>query len=876
MDKEQILAHIKRRSSNDGAGLLAGLGGRGFREVFRAVQTAANGLRRPFSLCELRLTAIDRQWLCSWPAQVSAAALEAALRDEGWDEGVVPFEAVGLLLLLVATEVGRQFAVSGEIWPVLYERFSRQAAGVIFAGKHPRQVVREAIEAACRRLGLRHAFGIEGTQAYYLTIYLQFGFGQQSLAKLPLWMESGQSRPRSVELLLNSSGEFQVLWKALEAWVAGRAGPHETEVIRSSPFIPEEWILVLGTGSVPVLQQGFCFCWEGGSIPELLVDLGRLYPDCEDNTYLVTRLDEQQLVTRENGKFEPSVLRFVLAASEETIVLDPLDASSAAQSECLRLWDTDESYIFLDPARGMVLRRMPRGPFWLLTSPGYRSTIGHSRWSSLEDDWRIYEFPSPPQGRFLDGPDGPIDFEMTPQQSPLSAADLGIMAHGVLTLPDKIQVAVTSLKHPAKDCRFAFRGRPLEAELTLGFPVLDIELPLDLPSAEVKLQIHARANGRACMKTVSAALPLLAATWRDRGIWKALSGVGEIEADEMIRSPVRLFMNKGFYALIEGSTLSHSVREGEQFLKQLAGLGRPLMLRSGPFHPLEPNIVLAQSVVHRGRLRKIAVSGERFRLGLARPLQDDPELFLLWWDGGDTVIRTTLEGFLISKEAIEGRVPDELLDRPFAVALGFQCARLGVSWSNTLAPPRQANWSQVAHLLRWMQLPFLADTWWSLWGRALRENWWVILNAWLSGLRFQLLDVLLEAPERQEFAEAIVRLVHRIEPDASESERLLQGIRLTQWIRCAPRFVTRMLINAPASSLRASLFSDFKAQSMRDLDPLRVTAHRSLGADERFIDRLVESFCQDKDDSSLSLALTQTTFAKLAVASWMGERIWHA
>jgi len=70
------------------------------------------------------------------------------------------------------------------------------------------------MEAAARKLHLRHVFGVEGTQNYYVSVYLQFGFTRNGLPRLPFWL-AGQAQTEAIAYLLDAeqgSKTFTLSW----------------------------------------------------------------------------------------------------------------------------------------------------------------------------------------------------------------------------------------------------------------------------------------------------------------------------------------------------------------------------------------------------------------------------------------------------------------------------------------------------------------------------------------------------------------------------------------------------------------------------------------------------------------------------------------
>ena len=211
----------------------------------------------PRSLCEIQTDEDDYRWLCSWARQLTNYQLQ------GWLSGVNSrrvvlqsgslvlsyAEAAGCLLLLLAAEAGRREASEGNLWAAVRRRFSEAAGRVVFAQGQPRREFKDALEAAARKLGLRHVFGIEGTQNYYLTVYLQFGFTQSGIGRLPYWL-AGQPVSEAVSYLLGSEGKgerqssrsFVRLWDTLRDY--RRNNIRETsarQVLENNPWVIPDW-----------------------------------------------------------------------------------------------------------------------------------------------------------------------------------------------------------------------------------------------------------------------------------------------------------------------------------------------------------------------------------------------------------------------------------------------------------------------------------------------------------------------------------------------------------------------------------------------------------------------------------------------------------
>lgn len=133
------------------------------------------------SLCELPLGPEDRTWLREWADTLSAqralGLLEAThLHCHYQSTGRDAFGLIFPLLIPTWSAARAARALSGHG----FLTDSQKVAGVLFAQGQPSIQLKIALEAASERFGLDNASGQEGTQAYYNSAVLQFGFTRLS------------------------------------------------------------------------------------------------------------------------------------------------------------------------------------------------------------------------------------------------------------------------------------------------------------------------------------------------------------------------------------------------------------------------------------------------------------------------------------------------------------------------------------------------------------------------------------------------------------------------------------------------------------------------------------------------------------------------
>jgi hypothetical protein len=156
----------------------------------------------------------------------------------------------GLKLLLAITFAARNKATEGQIWAAVRSGLdlSKEVEDRLFhiGTGQPRGEVKELIEKICRHFHLRHIFGQDGTQEWFGSIYLQFGFTQRGFTKmLPEWL-MGYNQPNTIGRLLNDpelkSESFRKLWEALLSFRRGNAAEAVTRrIISESPWVVPGW-----------------------------------------------------------------------------------------------------------------------------------------------------------------------------------------------------------------------------------------------------------------------------------------------------------------------------------------------------------------------------------------------------------------------------------------------------------------------------------------------------------------------------------------------------------------------------------------------------------------------------------------------------------
>lgn len=353
----------------------------------KTVIARLNELPPPRSLCELQINEEDYQYLCIWARQLTSAQLRGWLdgtssRMMAFEIGSLRFsyaEVVGCLLLLLASEAARREAREGYVWPAVYSRFDESSGKVLFVSKQPTTRFKEAMETSARKLQLRHVFGQEGTQEYYLSVYLQFGFTQKGMARLPNWL-AGQPTSEAIQYLILQSESFLKLWRTLRNFRKNNIPESRArQAIAESPWVLPDWAdellkrarerIELGTadsvqaGSTEQAPPQFldtpCLQWNKPSEPSFSSTVVNLADfELTSDRYHVKRGVKQLaiLVLTDDGSYFSYPEEIILPSESPEFVITMVDdRGDAPASQLLQLWDPMEDIELFDLQTGKSL-----------------------------------------------------------------------------------------------------------------------------------------------------------------------------------------------------------------------------------------------------------------------------------------------------------------------------------------------------------------------------------------------------------------------------------------------------------------------------------------------------------------------------------------
>lgn len=216
--------------------------------VYSPLAQKSSEFKRPWSVAELKLSQEDIDWLTRWFIELPHTV---SLASDGLPGYVLPSEMVAALLIVLGSERCRRFSSEDSVWPVLSGIIPRShplRAKIFLSDGQPTYLFKQAINEATNALNMRNSLGVEGTQQWFVTIKLQYGFTiKGAKRRLAEWLV-GYGTTSAIEYLSSASGplasrSFQYMWMTLRQYRRGLIGESEArETLLSSPWIEPDWI----------------------------------------------------------------------------------------------------------------------------------------------------------------------------------------------------------------------------------------------------------------------------------------------------------------------------------------------------------------------------------------------------------------------------------------------------------------------------------------------------------------------------------------------------------------------------------------------------------------------------------------------------------
>ena len=744
------------------------------RRAVSEVVAKLDALSVPRSLAEVKPDKEDFDWLTRWAGSLAGGLVERWLRSpaEGVDLNgrgrLAGDEAIGLLLMLLASERARRFAAEGFVWSVVREAFEGRARSVLFDGMgQPTFEHKHAIERAARRLQLRNVFGQLGTQAWYVSVYLQFGFTRRGISRLPIWL-SGNATSESIRILLGpaASDSFCDLWFALRALRLNNISMEQArKAVESGPWVLGDWIdellrsararPELGTAAeavpvstvevadLPFLSESRLI-WDPPSAPAIQFDVVNLAEkDLEADHYdvLINGEPAVRLLRQSNGTYLAADSIRCAVSGHEFIGVLVSAGGEPVDTQQIRVWEPADEVAAFDMATGRLIdpwreAMSTERTYALLASsdlclkpvPQVIAPIcaGQYRLYFLPKGWpeelqillKDALFWEPYLGRGRRTPEPPPDW---------AVVELDILPHGFLPPGSRISFNVRSPSEGVGVDGLRLGQRPLSFELRDGSYITEeVELTPDLALDSPPVVASVRRSTTAVITRMPTHLDARAigAAQFAEGRWRAMTRDEVLTTSEAAASLFRLFLGAvgedrlPRLALMEGHTFICRAWSKPRAIPGLAGYGLPLSITEGPYNILGgPIVTLAGEVSDRGIVEYALAdsAGSSLALQLRRPLEPSEEHCVVVWlcDGGLELV--TGGDVELGDDASVWRLELGGKGRPAAVAVAYEGVRVGSYCFPDIVEPLSSPVDepaaeQSASLLRWLQAPVCSES----------------------------------------------------------------------------------------------------------------------------------------------------------------------
>ncbi len=829
-------------------------------------------LKAPRSLCQLKVSPADLEWLREWAAGLKTQPVIS------WLEGVNACfdvggriasqrECFGLLFMLLASEVARRETSEGQLWNVVHPLFSPPSRLQLFVQGQPRGPLRQALESACRRFQLHHAFGVEGAQSWYQSVFLQFGFTRQGIAKLPIYLSVEEAQSVAVSTLRKVEPEFQTLWQALSQHRDRRTPETRARAvatIQESPFVLPEWQTELLKAALEACPQSQgcretgeevaypLLRWEEGSHPEFVARPTRLFSELVDPAYTLMHDDEPvaRLFLEPEGHYlsDPGELSFRPRHNRVRITLEG-DGGEDVRDLELELWDAEELYTAYDLKSGERMGELTPGrPCALLLAEGVTLEPAAPRSSPCGNSgYRLHRLPEglTVQHRLLSDNQELANVSEPPRPDWAREIVLAAVQDRPAELPCRVTLDLRA--PPGVTVRWARFERQTVAMTALQHGVWrgQVLLEPDLPTTNLRLHFGLERQGQKTRVSCSARVRLQAVTAWLGGHWEVLKRRPRLLVREAREGSFRVFTGdepQSSFGLIEGDVFSTRARPGTRSLGRLAGFGGELCLRQGPYNAGSEGPVLAQSVEDRGIIKGFERCQEGFELRLAHPVEADERHMLVWWDGqrkpeiqGAARLEATLGTKWTGPSPITG---------PVCLALGYDGVRLGTLFDEEVLLTDEPE--RTAGMLRWLHLPLLAKGWLEPTRKLAHAHPTEFLTAWLASERVKDVGELRFEAELSEWFSVVRQVFRGWNPndDTVLARRVLNRVQLEDLLRVSPFLLARLARAAwnaerLAEVQRELAGCDSPARLPAELQGLEEQAWRTMGVDPAFVTALV-------------------------------------
>ena len=718
----------------------------------------------PRSLVELRIDEAEYEGLLRWGAGLSSRRVHEDLfwglsRYNVGGESWTANEFVGIGLFMLITEIARRNATEGGLWPSIVEHFPVCRGELFASNDQPTQLLKDGLEAAARKAQLRHVFGKTGTQEWYLSVYLQFGFTESGITRIADWL-AGYPKTTSINILLgedqqfsdNASGAFRELWGLLQEVRNGTRKPeHVRHLLTFCPFILPVWATPLLAEAqrhvdsvghqeqhgADTLFEAPCLRWPPGDRPRLVTRPRKLAwanLDPVPHRIIVDGRPCGYVGYGADGQ-GTSIQELVLPDRTGSCIIElEADGRSVYQQE-VELWSADDDITVFRSNTGRRIAAYcdlmsTNDPYYVGTAPDVRL--------SPEPTW-FYRGENMPVHLYELRPPWPRDIGATlegynlwrprltpePRAEPRWAQDIRIVPSG----PGRAKVEA---QPPTVICRVKIGGTV--------FPAGAIQYTALPPKQVYTATISAECRGeKAIILRRVEAEPVGLERRGDR--WQRISTRNHMSTAEAEQLIIKVSRNPDEeLCLMAGHVLVKRLTGFATHIGRVSGFGEPLGVFSGRFNGAQPRDVIAKALEDTGVIIGIDHNFGAVRLKLQYHVNLTPQhsVMILGADGGFTRVPPDRIN-VIDRQWLLQRLSAEQENGWIAVA--FKGERLGAIWpaaplrarplTGPLSPERKAAF------LRWFRIPICASDLLSHVRHLAQSKPAACLRAWLAAKDFE-------------------------------------------------------------------------------------------------------------------------------------------
>ena len=879
-------------------------------------------LQKPWSLCELGLNAGEFSALQEWARTQKSSTLKLDnVRVTVGDRSLPRAAVEGLLLALLASEIGRREASEGQIWSSLQrDVFSPDIAVLLFSGGQPTPALRHAIELACVEFDLRHVFGRSGLQNWMDSIYLQFGFTQRGLRRLPLWL-GGSGQPQAVRILLTDpaqrSDSFLALWNTLKRLRASKISPNAAPgELSGCPWVLPEWtqeVIAQASRRDAAARQASPgwfspprFRWDGEKPEfELTCDgfsLLDLDPKIDAFDVKIDGTWKTRMVRQSDGRYSAvNVIRFALDRPEVTATLHRRDGT-LIDSETFTLWDEEEDVTIFRIVEGT---RVP-DPYQTPLAPTREHALLLAQDLELcsvrptpsirvgGGGWRIYRVPAPCEaivrfrGELFWEPAAPIeppDWLQSVQTTWLRDGEAVRVEvwhpHDVTLTHLRVNRQTPALTQRRADATLSepisVRGADFAPQLqchlrlhrTDGDTVtVHRTMHLDLVRMRVRRPTGSTLNAPAGEPTSSAA----GARVLDMPPPISL-GIEDL-TDVQILPPGPPDVDT--WCVMEGDVLIGAPNRRWRPMLGLLGSGAPLVLRPRPYNTTEPDTMLLTDVTDHGLVTRVTFHKNTLTVHTRHPMEAGTGHHIrVWWPDGDIDDIRCNDSWTVSVPA--SRQPW----RPVAVALAWHDERIGAWWSDKWSTALSALWRKNENaslpFVRWLRLPLLAARHQSRVRRWATAHQIDFLDAWSHpDLTENEVTVVRPLVRRWTFSQrTAAAILTRLAPPGTPPGTQAAVLAAWRLLRLDPLLAGRVLVASRAPlppAIEAFSFCSCVEDARREIERLPAQAARMMNVEPAYASALAHRACNIRpgdDARNVNTALNLDPFRRLVLLRYL-------